>query len=188
MKIVNLHGLNGTGNNSRDPILYQHFKDVEDVEVISPTYTVYDYNIGMKELLAMQHLWADDEVLFIGASTGAIYANQLAHRFDGKCVLVNPLVDPKLLLLAIGEQTIHSTGEKYNLTKKHVDSFPTEYKDIGMTLLVAGDDELIDASSAYKDPVLKTKKIILAKKGGHRFTEFSKYLNEIEEVMYTFHL
>ena len=94
-------------------------------------------------------------VCFVGSSLGGFYATWLAERHDARAVLINPAIDPHVGLRAyLGPQKNLHTGERYELTEAHLQSWkelyvprvtPSRY-----LLLVETGDEVLDYRRALE--------------------------------------
>jgi len=89
----------------------------------------------------------------VGSSLGGYYATWLAEKFKLKAALLNPAVRPYDLLQGhLGPQQNHHTGERYELTRQHVDelrALETETITPERYLLIAATaDEVLDYRAA----------------------------------------
>ena len=123
--IFNLHGFNSAGNNNTFAQLSAYFGT--DARVISPSYTVHNFARGLQELTdrleADPASIADGTPLFVGSSTGAVFAETLARRYRGKVVLINPVTDPGILRGALGWNKNYRTEEEYAFTEQDLETF-----------------------------------------------------------------
>lgn len=92
---------------------------------------------------------AGHRVVLLGSSLGGFYATWLAERRGLRAVLVNPVVRPhELFAPHLGPQQNIYTGERYELTARHVDELAALAVDrIGrpqdfLVLLQTGDETL----------------------------------------------
>ena len=121
------------------------------------------------------------EVALIGSSLGGFYATWLAERHDLKAVLVNPAMRPYELLEGfVGPQTNLYTGERYELTRGHIDALRSlEVESITpqrYLLMVETGDEVLD----YRQAVAKYAgaKQVVIEGGEHGFASFGERLSE----------
>ena len=145
--IINLHGFNSAGNNNAFAQLSACFEP--DVKVISPSYTVHNFTTGMAEIIDV--LQADPDfadtrqAVFVGSSTGALFAESLARQFQGRVVLINPVVDPVQLKPLIGPQKNYASGVEYDFTQQDWNTFEDAQVDVSLPRLVffeKGDEKL----------------------------------------------
>lgn len=92
MKILNLHGLNGSSHNTNYNTLVKYFKDRDDVEIVSPQI---DYSCT-HPLTVLSHIhmscrYAD---LVVGNSFGGFFAYVYGAALGAKTLLVNPCIPP----------------------------------------------------------------------------------------------
>jgi predicted esterase YcpF (UPF0227 family) len=145
--IINCHGFNSAGNNNSSFQLGEYFEP--DVKVISESYTVHNFKKGYAELIKVVNESIEfegaDNLLFVGSSTGALYAETLAKRFHGKVVLVNPVTNPDQIKPAIGHHTNYLTNVEYEFTEDDWSTFSAIDIDLDTERLVLfdkGDDVL----------------------------------------------
>jgi predicted esterase YcpF (UPF0227 family) len=126
--------------------------------------------------LARQHTGA----ALIGSSLGGFYATYLAEKHGLKAVLLNPAVRPyDLLKDHVGPQQNLYTGERYELTTRHVEELRTlEVGSItpGRYLLItATGDEVLD----YRAAVARYQgcRQIVIEGGDHGLSDFASYVD-----------
>lgn len=68
--------------------------------------------------------WDASRVTLVGSSLGGFYATWFAEQRDLQAVLINPAITPYIGLQAyLGKQRNLYTGEEYDLTHAHLDSW-----------------------------------------------------------------
>jgi hypothetical protein len=121
-------------------------------------------------------------VTFIGSSLGGFYATHFVEKLGARAVLVNPAVTPyEGLASALGPQTNLYTGEKYELTRAHLDGWralavdrvsPERY-----LLLVETGDEVLDwreAATKYEGA-----RMVIRHGGDHALQSYAEHLPRI---------
>lgn len=122
-------------------------------------------------------------VCLIGSSLGGYYATWLAEQYDCRAVLVNPAVRPyELFEDYLGVNTNLYTGEKYELTRAHIDqlrelevdhiSKPDRY-----LLLLQTGDEVLDYQQAMEKYAAVPS--IVEEGGAHEFMGFDRHLETV---------
>ncbi|GAB3030955.1 YqiA/YcfP family alpha/beta fold hydrolase [Bowmanella dokdonensis] len=132
--------------------------------------------------------YQDTYLGFIGSSMGGFLVTHLVNEFGGKGVLVNPAVDPHLLLCDwLGEHQNPYTKEKFVLGPPHVEELqalslgrPTE-PDRFWVLLQEG-DETLDYRLAAKR--YAGGRLTVEPGGNHAFTGFDRYLPELVTFLF----
>ena len=122
-------------------------------------------------------------ISLIGSSLGGFYATWLAEKYDTRAVLINPAVNPyDLLDEYLGENTNFHTGEKFELTKEHIDQLhslevDTITKPDRYLLMLQTGDDVLD----YKLAMEKYSAIpsIVEEGGGHEFAGFDRHLKTV---------
>ena len=162
--IINLHGFNSAGNNNSASQLRSYFPDTK---IISPTYAVYNFEKGYAELSKIISKAIDSEspekLIFIGSSTGGLFAEMLAKKINANVVLINPVTNPETLKHLPGKNENYRTGEKYEFTIEDLETFKVVKHDMSIPRLI-----LVEKG----DPVIDHSKTKVFYKGYGRYTEF----------------
>ncbi len=118
----------------------------------------------------------------VGSSLGGYYAMYLAEKHGLKAVLLNPAVRPyELLARNLGPQQNFHTGERYELTARHVDELralevgsinPARY-----LLIAATGDEVLDYRAAVA--FYRGCRQIVIQGSDHGLSDFANYLNTV---------
>lgn len=89
MKILNIHGLNGSHNNTNFKILKDMFPEAD---IVSPQI---DYvNVSPKIIISSIVSTLDDVDLIVGNSFGGFFAYIIGSMKGAKTLLVNPCIPP----------------------------------------------------------------------------------------------
>jgi predicted esterase YcpF (UPF0227 family) len=186
--IINLHGFNSAGNNNSCAQLKEYFEP--EIKVISESYTVHNFKKGYAELIKVinENTESDgaDNLLFVGSSTGALYAETLAMRYHGKVVLINPVTNPDQIKPAIGHHTNYLTNVEYEFTEDDWSTFSSIDIDLGTERLVLFDkgDDLLDHSLTLKR--YEGHGLIKSFDGdSHRFSFWKESLPEIRSLYFS---
>lgn len=119
-------------------------------------------------------------ITLIGSSLGGHYATWLAEKLGMRAVLVNPAVNPHLLLApCLGLQKNLHTGKQYRFTRQHLRELK-QYNVSVITrperylLVVQTGDEVLD----YRHAVEKYRgaRQVVIEGGDHGFRNFSDYV------------
>ncbi|WP_299002287.1 YqiA/YcfP family alpha/beta fold hydrolase [uncultured Shewanella sp.] len=120
---------------------------------------------------------------YIGSSLGGYFASYLAEHHGGKAVLINPAVEPDVLLDdLIGEQYNPYTDETYRIKPEHkaqLIAYNTPvilHPDRFLVLLQTG-DEVLDYKLAVKK--YHCCQLLIQPGGDHSFTEYAQQLTSI---------
>ncbi len=184
--IIYFHGFNSGGNSAKATALRSMFSPVPVLAPTYPSHRVSEAVFFLREYIyeARRRHADEHDLMFVGSSLGALYAQRLAAQFRASIVLINPSVYPEHdLLKCIGENRNHATGETYTLTKAQVcmlASLRIERSDTRIPTLVLLDegDELLDfrvAKKAFADQ----GKIVVFSGGSHRFEHLPQAEAEI---------
>ncbi len=120
--IVYLHGFNSSPLSTKA----QQFKniltsDYPQVQVHIPQLATWPAQ-AMQEVAELVETLSG-KVAFVGSSLGGFYATWLAHKFAAKAVLINPAVQPDVLLQSLlgPQRNYHTDDGEYLLTHEHMD-------------------------------------------------------------------
>ena len=118
----------------------------------------------------------------IGSSLGGFYATWLAEKRGCRAVLINPAITPHVGLEAyLGTQENLHTGEPYELTRAHLESWralqlnridPERY-----LLLVETGDEVLDWREAARK--YEGARMVIRQGGDHSLQSFSEHIGRI---------
>lgn len=181
--IVNLHGLNSIGENTAYKKLRKCFGP--DVEIISPTYRVYNFEKGMRDIESVIEDFTSETLVFVGSSTGALFAEALAEKYNGQVVLFNPVSDIKQIWArTVARQINHYTGEEYDISEDDFKTFPEpvidETLDIPRLIFYNADDNVLNhARAEYKYRDKRGVKIFIYNGTSHRFEDWDDALPRI---------
>ena len=183
--MINLHGFNSAGNNNTRDQLSRYFDGVS--LVISPSYSVHNFDRGMSELVAVIEAAAANEpgepLMLVGSSTGALFAETLAKRYRAKVVVINPVTDPGILRGALGQNKNYRTGVEYAFTEQDLASYAEAEIDWQRPrlVLVEKDDQVIDHETTrryYEDH----SRYLEYPGDSHRFTFWEEGLEAIRDI------
>ena len=178
--IVNLHGLGSIGENTAYTKLRKMFGD--DVEIISPTYCVYNFEKGVRDIELAVKDFSDETLVFVGSSTGALFAEYFAEEYNGQVILINPVSNIKQIYGRLGKNRNHYTGEEYEITQKDFDTFPppviNEIKDIPRLIFYEADDDVLNHNSTY-DKYRNNGTLVPFDGQSHRFEHWEEALPRI---------
>lgn len=126
------------------------------------------------------------DLALVGSSLGGFYATFLSQKYHLKTVLINPAVNPHILLTdLLGKNTNYHTDREYELTTEHINQLKSLKVDkisepeLFMVLLQTG-DEVLDYHLAEQK--YQQTKLIIEQGGNHSFEDFDKYC----ELIYQF--
>ncbi len=178
--IVYIHGFNSSSASAKARVMQ------EALLRLDRGHEFFALDLPHLPSLAMQKLEQEiarhgaKQVVLIGSSLGGHYATWLAEKLGMRAVLVNPAVNPHLLLApCLGLQKNLHTGEQYQFTQQHLGELeqfnvsvitrPERY-----LLLVQTGDELLD----YRQAVEKYRgaRQVVIEGGDHGFRNFSDYV------------
>lgn len=198
--IIYLHGFGSCG---KSPTIDKFKEYFGEDNVFAPTYTVHNFYTALDEIkfaLLEADIFVKDnseysfndkipfeEIVWMGSSTGALYAEHLALLYGGKVCVVNPVTDKTDLLELVGENTNYCTGVKYHFTKDDYDTFWSADVDVWIRrlVLVEKDDPLLDHSKT-KDLYEGHSWYVEYDGDSHRFTYWDDALPKLKEFINSF--
>lgn len=92
MIILNLHGLNGSSNNTNFKFLTKYYENRRYVKIISPQldYATYSPSTILAEIVAM----CPNPDIIVGNSFGGFFAYIVAAFTNAKLLMINPCIPP----------------------------------------------------------------------------------------------
>jgi len=168
MKILNIHGYQGSATNSNYKILNSLGCKVIslqfDYDNESPQQ-VYDKLFDIVE--------SNDIDLIVGTSFGAFFAKRLSMQFQIPCILTNPCLRPDISLFNLSPKYFNKFENITTITDWVLDEVPSTFENC---YIIAGtEDEVIDHSI--------TKEMVDGKinwvQGGHHSVDPTLYSNAI---------
>jgi len=175
--LIFIHGFNSAGNSDKGSRLRSAFAPMT---VLTPTcgFAPIDAVAMLSDQIAEG--LKQGPVTLVGSSLGGFYAPCLAYRYKLPCVLINPLVDQRLLRYEIGPQRNYYTGETYEWTEEHCAQLDGMVVDpaapgIRPLLLLDEGDELLDShmAAAHFTGLAETH---MFPGGSHRFEHLDQSL------------
>lgn len=180
--LIYLHGFNSSENAQKASLLKQHCAEIglSDSLIVPRLDWEPAKAIGAIEALIEANL--DGGVCLFGSSLGGFYGTYLAHKYDVKCVVLNPAVGAPLLLQHhLGLQKNYHTEEEYVLTQDHIKQL--QKYDVPLTkpslfwLMLQKGDETLDYRHALN--YYQGVETSLEEGGDHGFVGFERYLDQI---------
>lgn len=183
--IVYCHGYGSSSKTDK----VERLRAVENSEVVAfdinidPEISISYLTDVVTDYMLTARMHEEVELVFVGTSLGAWYANILGEVFRAKSVLLNPCYDPSTML------------KKYGVSQEILDKYSPMIPHEMSVIVIAQDDEVIDYSNFYfsgdavfvptGDHRVIPCDAIFVPTGGHRFNgpEFEEvivdYLNTI---------
>ncbi|HYA19500.1 MAG TPA: YqiA/YcfP family alpha/beta fold hydrolase [Burkholderiales bacterium] len=183
MKLLYIHGFNSSSASVKARVLREELARLNRGNDFLAPDLPHMPSLAMQELEREIAQHSGHELALIGSSLGGHYATWLAEKYDFPAVLVNPAVNPHLLLVpCLGAQINVYTGEQYWFTQQHLGELE-QYNLRAITrpgrylLLVQTGDELLD----YRQAIAKYRgaRQIVIEGGDHGFQNFSDYVSTI---------
>jgi len=183
--IVYIHGFNSSSASVKAHLMHEALLRLNrGHELLAPDLPHLP-GLAMQKLEQEITRHSARQIAVIGSSLGGHYATWLAEKHDLPAVLVNPAVNPHLLLApCLGLQKNLHSGEQYQFTQQHLSEL--EQFNVSVItrsgrylLLVQTGDELLD----YRQAVEKYRgaRQVVIEGGDHGFRNFSDYVPMILE-------
>jgi uncharacterized protein len=124
------------------------------------------------------------KVAFVGSSLGGFYATWLANKYALKAVLINPAVQPDVLLQGLlgPQRNYHTHDDEYELTDAHLAqlrelTLPQQKVPEQLLVLLQTDDETLDYEQAFK--YYQGCQLDIEPGGSHAFDNFPQRIPQI---------
>ena len=181
--IVYLHGFNSSPSSHKAQALERYLQRSGSAE----SYRCPALPPGGRaaiELLEALLVTAVEPVCLVGSSLGGFYATYLAERHDVPAVLLNPAIEPHTgLRTYLGRQENLYTGERYELTERHLEEWDALYRRTVVPerylLVVETGDEVLDYRQAVQRYAGAEQLVIPG--GDHSLSSFDAQLPRIVE-------
>lgn len=183
--LVVIHGFNSAGTGDKATRLRA---SLPHIEVVSPTLS-YVPDKAMAELTKIinKGMKRKKPIVLLGSSLGAFYGAYLAKAHALPLIMINPLVDHRVLEGYIGVQKNYYTGKAYDWSQSLCDQLsrytiqPAELPVQPLLLLDEG-DELLGHWQAQKHygPFADVR---LYPDGSHRFDHLAEALPAIRKYL-----
>lgn len=168
MKILNLHGYNGSAHNS----VYQVLDEI-GYDLVSPEID-YDNILPKQLLLNLSKIYSDNNCnAIVGTSVGGFFAAQLCVMKQCPIVFINPCLIPFIYLPELGYNNRNGVIEFSELF-----SNITKLNSNLVSAIVGEDDEIIDTHD-YTKTMLYNSRYFTVPNGRH--SGFTLPLKEIFE-------
>jgi len=178
--IIYIHGWGSFGKGSNKANTLNEI--FPDEIVISEDYNLHKWD---ETITAISNSIIDieDTLLFVGSSTGALYAEYCAKRFNGKSLLINPVTSTEQLFQFLGENKNYSQLGDFTFTTEMLADMinPVFNNSISRLVLLAKNDEVIPSNIAH-DLYKNIANVLINNKEDHRFNDLAAYKREIYEI------
>lgn len=180
--IIYIHGFNSSPASSKAQLLKQRLEGLgRGAEFAAPALP---HSPAQAAALLDEFVMRHPGAVLVGSSLGGYYATYLAEKHGLKAALLNPAVRPYDLLAGnLGPQQNFHTGERYELTLRHVEELRA-LEVAGVTpgrylLIVATGDETLD----YRQAVERYRgcRQVVIEGGDHGLGDFADYLETVLE-------
>ena len=178
--LIYIHGFNSSPASSKAQLLKARMETMgRGAEFIAPALPHFPARAAaLLDALAARHPGA----ALVGSSLGGYYATYLAEKHDLRAVLLNPAVQPYDLFAGhLGPQQNLYTGERYELTMRHVEELRALEVDAVTTarylLIVATGDETLDYRASLER--YRGCRQIVIEGGDHGLSDFAHHVDTV---------
>lgn len=181
--LLHLHGYNSSPQSDKVQQTKQWLEQyAPEIELLCPLLSPFPLE-AVADITALLETRQEMPIGIVGSSMGGFYATLLAERYGVKAVLVNPAVNPHLLVEKyLGENANYYSGETFVLEPHHIEDFrslnvETIKKPKNLLVLLQKGDEVLDyrhAEEKYRDCHLQ-----LEEGGDHSFQNYQRQLPAI---------
>ena len=178
MTIIYLHGFN---SDSSSITIKEIRKEIPGLVSISYDYINADIAFEEVRLLVEDTLKKDPELIIAGTSLGGFWANYFAQKYQLKCLLVNPAINPSVTLQKAVEFSPllnYNSGETREFTFENADA----YKKFEVPVEFGINDEVIDYRKS--EEISMNKETIMLTEEGHRIEDYGRIINILKEFVH----
>ena len=182
MKVIYLHGFNSDGDSRTVKNLR---KKIPDLISVSYDYILADQAYEKIRETIKETIKEDADIILVGTSLGAFWANYFNQKFGLKSVLVNPSLYPWISLAKyIGLNKNFNSGEERVLTVENVAAYKKYEIEIILgyhrTVVLGTKDDVIDYRETEK--AFENKAEIILVNEGHRIENTDRLVKIIIDV------
>ncbi len=182
--LIYLHGFNSTPESKKAQQLKGFLENAgHDCIYLIPSLSFSPRQVDIQVSAIIEKQLTLGPVSLLGSSLGGYYAIYFAEKYGLYAALINPAVKPYVLLDDfLGENVNFYSGERYTLTKAHMDELIA--LDIRLLshperlfLLVQTEDQTLNYSEALEK--LTESTVWVEEGGNHEFDGFEKVIPNI---------
>lgn len=187
--IVVVHGFAGAGMGDKYMKLTAKYSKNEEIKVISPSFS-HVPSEAIVEIDEIVQKYKKKNLIFIGTSLGGFYANYAHRRYGVKSILINPVTDPRIMMLCVGTRKSYGSGEEFTFTADDVEylvNLEAQVRAMGDVnkdncyVFVGRQDMLLDSEATKK---YFAGYLLLEVDADHRFTnKFHLVMYKVDEMM-----
>ena len=186
MTIIYLHGFNSDGNSTT---IKEIRKEISGLLSISYDYIEADIAFQQIRELIDDTLQKDNDLIIAGTSLGGFWANYFAQKYQLKCLLVNPAINPSVTLrkaVDLSPLLNYNSGETREFTFENADAYkkfevPVEFG-INRTIVLGKNDEVIDYRKS--EEVFRNKGRIILTEEGHRIEDYGRIIHILKDFVH----
>jgi hypothetical protein len=186
MTIIYLHGFNSDGNSTT---IKEIRKEISGLLSISYDYIEADIAFQQIRELIDDTLQKDNDLIIAGTSLGGFWANYFAQKYQLKCLLVNPAINPSVTLQKAVEFSPllnYNSGETREFTFENADAYkkfevPVEFG-INRTIVLGKNDEVIDYRKS--EEIYMNKGRIILTEEGHRIEDYGRIIHILKDFVH----
>lgn len=183
--IIYIHGFASSGMGSKAQAFREYFKS-QSMAFFAPSLPTIP-KLAIQTLMEYIEACKNDKpIQLIGSSLGGFYAMYLAERYNLKAVLINPAINPDILLMnQVGQVQNFFDGAGFEWQQRHAESlksFPVKAcRPERYLLMLQKGDEVLDYRQALS--VLPKAHTILEDGGDHSFQHIERHFERIERFL-----
>lgn len=188
--VIYLHGFNSSSQSKKGQQLLHYVAEQQlPIDAMAPTFANYPAQAHQQvvDLIEAEQAAGREQIALIGSSLGGFMATCVAEQFGLKAVLINPAVEPHVLVeFLLGEHKNDHTGETFVLTRQHSQELQSlELKALSRPqnywLMLQAGDETLDyrqAKAYYQDC-----QQLIEQGGNHGFENFDQHLPQVMQFL-----
>ncbi|OIN08842.1 esterase YqiA [Oceanisphaera psychrotolerans] len=177
-----LHGFNSSPNSIKARLMLEHLRQKRpDIHFVCPQIAATPAAAWAQIAAICDQIEGPFGVA--GSSLGGFWATRVAERFGVRAVVINPAVNPHILLRDyLGEQQNPYTDEHYQLNEAHMAELEALRVDAPscldrIWLLQQQGDEVLDYREALE--YYRFARVCIQKGGDHAFVGFEHYCAQV---------
>ncbi|MCJ8344840.1 hypothetical protein MJH12_04815 [bacterium] len=179
--IINIHGYNSNGQNSK----FHFLKSIFPNETILSPDLPFEPKASIETLRSII-LKQKEKIMVVGSSLGGFYAYYIAARFSLSVCLINPSLIPFINLV---DQMVSNSELDHQISIDHLkelrDLFSVSYLEAEQSkvnVFVTKDDDVINHQAVTKKMRLFFNQYKEFDQGGHRFEDLGRLESDFKAI------
>lgn len=178
-KIVYLHGFGSSSQTPKVKFLADKFGAENVITFDIPSRAKEAFNLIERNLLNIFREFGTD-IILVGTSLGGFWANYFASKYDLKCLIMNPSLNPSVSLKQ--EHALKMVPDWKEEYAEEYARYEGNYGSVFRVVLLDLDDEILNSyDTLYK--FINNSKVVTSSGGTHRYDHLDVLEAELRDAI-----